>query len=120
MWKKRLDSFRFAFTGLRILFLGQTNARIHAAFSVAAIGLGFWLPISKNEWLAIIGCIMLVISLEAVNTAIEYLIDLVSPGHHPLAGAAKDLAAGAVLWAAMGSVVIGLVVFLPKIWTVLS
>lgn len=115
MWRKRLDSFRFAFAGLRELFANTVNARIHATLAVAAISLGFWLEISKNEWLAIIGCIMLVVSLEAVNSAIENLVDLVSPDRHPLAGKAKDLAAAAVLWSAMGSVVIGLVVFLPKV-----
>ncbi len=120
MLKKRLDSFRFALAGLRELFSGTANARIHATLSALAIGLGLALHISKNEWFAIIGCIMLVISLEAVNTAIENIIDLISPGQHTLAGKAKDLAAGAVLWAAIGAAVIGALVFLPKILTYFS
>ena len=120
MWKKRLNSFRFAFAGLRELFKNTVNARIHAVLAATAVGLGFWLDISKIEWLAIIGCILAVISLEALNTAIEALVDLVSPGHHPLAGKAKDLAAGAVLWAAIGAVLIGAIVFLPKILGIFS
>lgn len=120
MLKKRLDSFRFAFSGLRELFASTINARIHAFFSILAIVLGFAFGISSPEWLAIIGCIMLVISLEAVNSALENIVDLVSPGRHPLAGKAKDLAAGAVLWAAMGAAVVGAIVFLPKIWAIFS
>ncbi len=120
MWKKQLDSFRFALAGLRELFAATPNARVHAVLSVAAVGLGFWLKISENEWLAVVGCIMLVIGLEAVNSAIENLVDLVSPGQHPLAGKAKDLAAGAVLWAAIGAAVVGGIVFLPKMAALFS
>lgn len=67
------------------------------------------------EWLAVILCFALVIGLEAVNTALEYLTDLVSPDYHPLAGKTKDVAAAAVLIAALGAVAVGLLVFVPHV-----
>lgn len=82
--------------------------------TIAVIGAGFYFDISSMEWVALVLCIALVFAMEAVNTALEYLTDLVSPGFHPLAGKAKDAAAAAVLLAAAGAVVVGLVIFLPK------
>lgn len=113
--RRRLDSFRFAGRGLSDLFRTQPNARIHAVVALAVVVAGAWLRISRPDWLVIIGCITLVIALEAVNTALEYLTDLVSPDYHPLAGKAKDAAAAAVLIAAAGAVVLGSVVFTPYI-----
>ena len=113
--KKRLHSFRYAFQGLADLFRSQPNARIHAAAAAAAVCLGFFFQISQLEWAAVALCIALVLSLEALNTAIEHLTDLVSPDYHPLAGKAKDVAAAAVLIAAMGAAVAGALIFLPKI-----
>lgn len=113
--KKRVASFRYAFTGLKDLFVSQPNARIHLLASIGVILAGIFFQISATEWVAISLCIVLVISLEATNTAIEYLTDLVSPGQHPLAGKTKDVAAAAVLLAAIGAVVVGSIIFLPKI-----
>lgn len=113
--KKQINSFRFAFQGIADLLRTQANSRFHLLAAVAVIAAGFWLHVSAGEWLALIICITLVISLEALNTALEYLTDLVSPDYHPLAGKAKDAAAGAVLLAAFGSLAVGLLVFLPKI-----
>jgi diacylglycerol kinase len=112
--KKRAASFRYAFQGLVDLFKTQPNARIHAASTLLVICAGVYFHLSHLEWAAILGCIALVISLEAVNTAIEYLTDLISPDQHPLAGKAKDVAAAAVLLAAFGAVLVGLIIFLPK------
>ncbi len=112
--KKRAASFRYAFQGLVDLFKTQPNARIHAASALLVICAGVYFHLSRLEWAAIFGCIALVLSLEAVNTALEYLTDLVSPDHHPLAGKAKDVAAAAVLLAAIGAVLVGLNIFLPK------
>ena len=114
-FKKRVASFRYAFKGLKDLFVSQPNARIHLRASIGVILAGIFFQISATEWVAVSLCIVLVISLEATNTAIEYLTDLVSPGQHPLAGKTKDVAAAAVLLAAIGSVVIGCIIFLPKI-----
>ena len=68
------------------------------------------------EWVAISICIALVLALEALNTALEYLTDLVSPEYHPLAGKAKDAAAAAVLLVALGAIVVGLIVFIPHLF----
>lgn len=113
---KRLASFHFALAGLRFLFKTQVNSRIHLAAAGLAVGLGCWLEISSVEWAILVICIAVVVALEAMNTAIEQAIDLVSPDFHPFAGRAKDLAAGAVLWAAIAAAVVGGIVFLPKIW----
>ncbi|MBK9335124.1 MAG: diacylglycerol kinase family protein [Lewinellaceae bacterium] len=113
------NSFRYAFRGLADLFRTQPNARFHLAASVAVVLAGFWFDISRLEWIAVAFCIALVLALEAVNTAIEYLTDLVSPDYHPLAGKAKDVAAGAVLVAAIGSAAVGVLVFLPKLYAIL-
>ncbi|MDX1913519.1 MAG: diacylglycerol kinase family protein [Saprospiraceae bacterium] len=113
--QKRLASFRYAFKGLYDLFRTQPNARIHLLAAAVAIIAASYFRISTLEWVALLLCIGAVISLEAVNTALEYLTDLVSPGRHPLAGKAKDVAAAAVLVAAMTSVVVALLIFFPRI-----
>lgn len=116
--RRRLASFRFAFQGLKLLVRTQPNARIHLTLAVAAVSGGWFFQISRVEWMAVAVCMGMVLALEAVNTALENLTDLVSPEFHPLAGKAKDLAAGAVLLAAMAALTVGLLVFVPKIWKV--
>jgi diacylglycerol kinase len=111
-----MSSFRYALKGIRVLVASQPNARIHLMAALVVIFLGLWFDISSQEWLILVGFISLVICLEAVNTAIEYLTDLVSPEYNPLAGKVKDIAAGAVLIAAIGAVVAGVMIFLPKVW----
>lgn len=114
--KKRAASFNFAIQGMKELFKSQPNARIHAAAAVMVVAAGFYFQISHTEWILVTLCIIMVFSLEAVNTAIEFLTDLVSPGFHPLAGKAKDVAAAAVLMAAIGAVAIAGIVFIPRIF----
>ncbi len=118
--RKRADSFRFAFQGLKDLIRTQPNARIHLLAAVVATGAGLFFRISPPEWVAVILCIAVVFAAEAVNTALEYLTDLVSPDYHPLAGKTKDAAAAAVLILAIGAAAVGLVVFLPKIFGLLT
>lgn len=113
---KRIASFRYAFQGLADLFRSQPNARIHALAVALVTAAGFYWHISRLEWMAIVGCIALVLAFEAINTALEYLTDLVSPDYHPLAGKAKDVAAAAVLIAALGAIIIAAIVFLPRIF----
>lgn len=115
MIKKRIDSFRYAIAGLRYLLQTQPNARIHLLATITVILLGFWLEVNTVEWAALALAIGLVFSAEAFNTAIESIVDLVSPDVHPLAGTAKDVAAGAVLLAAITAAVVGLLVFGPKV-----
>lgn len=114
--QKRANSFRYAFQGLADLLRSQPNARVHLAAAVAAVGAGFFFKIDGTEWVAVVLCIALVFAMEAVNTALEYLTDLVSPDFHPLAGKAKDAAAAAVLLTAVAAAAVGMLIFLPKIF----
>jgi len=116
----RLRSFGHAFRGLKVLLQTQPNARIHAAATILVLAAGALLRISPVEWALIAIAIAGVWTAEAFNTAIEFLVDLVSPAPHPLAGKAKDVAAGAVLIAAIGSAVIGGFVFGPYLLRVLA
>ncbi len=115
IFKKRIDSFRFAFKGLADLFISQPNARIHGVATVIALILGGILGLSKIEWCLIILCIFSVLAAEAFNTALEYLTDLVSPEYHMLAGKTKDVAAAGVLITAIGAFIIGIIIYAPKI-----
>ncbi len=110
----RISSFKYALQGLAYLLKTQTNAQIHvfATFCVAIVGC--FSHISTIEWCILAGMIGLVISMETMNTALETIVDLVSPEHNRLAGIAKDVAAAAVLVAAMAAVVVGLLIFVPK------
>jgi diacylglycerol kinase len=108
-------SFGYAFQGIRHALRTQANLRIHFVISIAVIVAGLWLQISPIEWALIIVTIMIVLSAELFNTAIEAAIDRASPEHHPLAKVAKDTAAGAVLISAIGAVIIGILIFLPRL-----
>src|SRR5215208_771350 len=113
---KFVRSFYFAFAGLWYLFRTQRNARVHAFIGAAACGMGWWLGIERVEWAVLVFTIALVLILEGLNTAVEAAIDLASPQIHPLAKAAKDLAAGMVLIGAIASVAVGLLILGPPLW----
>ncbi len=110
-----LSSFRFAFAGLGYLLWSQRNAKIHVGIGLAAVALGFLLRITRSEWLALVLTIALVLAAEGVNTAVEATVDLASPEYHPMAKVAKDVAAGTVLLTAIASLIVGLIVFLPRL-----
>ena len=114
--RQRLSSFRYAIQGLRNLIRTQVNARIHVLVAIMVVFAGILLDLTPFEWIAAVLCMALVLGMEAANTAIEYLTDLVSPEIRPLAGKAKDLAAAAVLIAAMGAFIVGMIIFAPKIY----
>lgn len=114
--KKRLKSFTYAGRGIAKFICKEHNAWIHSIVTIAVIGAGCVVGISRMEWIAIVLCIGLVLAAEAINTAIERLVDLASPNYHPLAGDAKDIAAGAVLICAATSVVVGLIIFVPYLF----
>lgn len=99
--------------GIWFMISSQHNAWIHAAATLAAIIVGLYFGLTKAEWCWIILAIISVWTAEALNTAFEFLTDVASPEFHPLAGKAKDVAAGAVLITAIGAVVIGLVILGP-------
>jgi diacylglycerol kinase len=111
-----VKSFGFAFAGLWFLLRTQRNARIHVVVGAIACALAAWLGISRVEWAVLVFTIALVIILEGLNTAVEAAIDLASPDIHPLAKAAKDLAAGMVLVATIASVAVGLLILGPPLW----
>ncbi len=113
---KVVRSFYYAFSGLGYLLRTQRNARIHVIVGTIACGMGLWLGISRIAWAVLVFTIALVLILEGLNTAIEIAIDLAMPDVHPLAKAAKDLAAGMVLIAAIASIFVGLLILGPPLW----
>lgn len=112
----RLRSFGYAFRGIGFFFRDTPHAQIHLLAALLITGLGAWLGLSGTEWCLIFLCMGLVMVTEALNSALEYLTDLVSPGYHPLAGKAKDLAAGAVLLGVIFAALVWGIIFLPKLW----
>ncbi len=112
----RLNSFKHAFAGIAEAVKSEHNAWIHAAATVIVIIAGFVFKLSKVEWCIIILCIGMVWTAEIFNSAIERLTDLASPKRHSLAKKAKDAAAGAVLVTAITATIIGLIIFLPRIF----
>lgn len=112
--------FTFAWNGLVHFFRTQRNARIHAIIALMVIILGWLLTLSIWEWIVVVVCIGLVFSAELFNTSIEALTDLLSPGYNKKAGMVKDLAAGGVLVAAIAAAVAGLIIFIPKIYTIIG
>lgn len=106
-----LAGFRCAWRGLILVCKNERNMKIHLAAAVIVLALSGFFRLSWEEFLFVTLAVALVMTAEVFNTAIETVVDLVSPDRHPLAGMAKDMAAGAVLLAAIFSVVVGLVVF---------
>lgn len=111
------DSFFYAGRGLIDTLASQRNMKIHLLASIAVIAAGLYFRISSLEWVMLILTIGLVMTLEIINTAIECAVDLITRERQPLARKAKDAAAGAVLLAAGLSVIIGLIIFTPRIMT---
>ncbi|MGE6629262.1 diacylglycerol kinase family protein [Bacillus sp. NPDC077027] len=110
-----LRSFIYASRGIWRTLLNERNFKIHTVAAIVVTFCGFWLHISSTEWMIVLLLIGGMLALELVNTAIEHAIDLVTEKKHPLAERAKDAAAGAVCVFAAISVMIGLIIFLPKI-----
>ncbi|WP_256012844.1 diacylglycerol kinase family protein [Desertivirga xinjiangensis] len=114
--KKFLKGFKYASQGVRYAFSTQINFKVHSALSVLVVLLGFFLNLSQSEWLWILCAICLVIVAELFNTALEVLVDLVSPDYHSKAGRIKDLASAAVLLTAVFAFITGLIIFTPKLF----
>ena len=113
--KNILRSFKCAFEGVKVLLKEEQNARIHLLIMLAVIIAGIIFSISYLEWIALILSIGFVFALEIVNTAIENLADFVSPDKHQKIKKIKDLSAAAVLTGALAALIIGGIIFLPKI-----
>jgi len=110
-----LRSFGYAFEGVAYILRTQRNARIEIALGIVAVALAAWLGISAVEWAVLVVTIALVMALEWINTSLELAVSLASPDRHPSAKAAKDVAAACVLLGAVTSVVVGLVLFVPRL-----
>ncbi|ASR46713.1 diacylglycerol kinase [Paenibacillus kribbensis] len=112
-------TFRYAAEGVFYALRTQVNMRIHVVVALLVIIAGLGLRISRLDWLFVCVAMALVIVAELVNTAVEAAVDLISPDIHPLAKAAKDTAAGAVLLAAVFAVIIGIFVFYSPLLTLI-
>lgn len=117
--KKKEIGFRYAWNGIKEVYKSEKNFRIHLMIALIVIGTAFVLELSPLEWTAIIIVIASVLSLEMINSAIEKLLDHIAPEQHPVIGSIKDITAGAVLVASIGSVIIGIIIFLPKLLSLL-
>lgn len=118
-WRGRWFSFRAALSGAIHTLRNEPNAWIELAAICVIVVAGWWLRVSAVEW-AILGLTgFLILALEAINTAIEAVVDLTSPEYHPLAKIAKDAAAGALVFGVLGSLSVAAAIFGPKIWSLL-
>lgn len=112
----RLSSFRYAFRGVRVMLLTQHNAWVHLSFTVGVFIAAFLFQVSADEWCWLILAMMSVWTTEALNTALEFVCDVVSPEFHSGVEKAKDVAAASVLLSALGATAIGVIVFGPRIF----
>lgn len=117
-WKKVKYSQKFlnAFRGMYIVWKTTRLISVHILSAVAVVIAGFYFNVSDIEWIALVFAIGFVMVSEVFNTAIEIDIDLTSPGYHPYAKDTKDVAAAAVLMSAIFAVIVGSIIFLPKIF----
>jgi diacylglycerol kinase len=117
--KRFIKSLGYALNGLRLFFSKEQNGQLQAIVSILVIIAGFVFKLSLYEWVIILVCIALVLALEMMNSVIEKLIDHLHPHRHQQIKWIKDVAAGAVLWAAIISAVIGAIIFIPKVLALL-
>lgn len=111
-----LKAFEHAFNGMYYFFLHERNGRIEIGIAAATVGLALLMGVSITEWTTILLCIALVIGFELVNSALEKLCDGVQEEYHPVIKTVKDMTAAAVLWCAIISVIVGMIIFLPKLF----
>jgi len=114
-WKGRLKSFVYAWEGIVSFFKREHNAQIHLAITFLVLVLSVTLRVNKWEAIAVVFSIAFVWVAEMINTAIEKAIDFVSIERHPQIKLIKDIAAGAVLIASLAAVIVGLIIFIPKL-----
>ena len=113
--KKLINSFKYAIEGFISSFKTERNMKIHVLVMILVIVLGFYLKLNLTEWCIITIIIALVITAELFNTAIETIVDMICPEKNPKAKLAKDISAAAVLSLAIGAVIIGAIIFIPKL-----
>lgn len=113
--RKLGQSMGWALSGLKYTLLTERNMKIHMAAALAVFTLAGWLGLSRLEWGLLVLTVFLVLVAEMVNTSIERVVDMVTREYHPLAYTAKNVAAGAVLLAALNAVIMGFIIFLPHL-----
>jgi diacylglycerol kinase len=118
--RSMLAKFSYALAGVLWTIKTQVNMRIHLVATILVVSLGLIIEISSNQWCLIVLCCSLVLSLEAMNSSLEEVVNHISPEYNLFAKHAKDAAAGAVLISAIASLLIGLIIFLPPIMKLLS
>ncbi len=116
-FQKRIKSFTYAFSGIKTLIVSEHNARIHLFATICVLVTGVLLTLSVIEWCLIIFAIGAVFAAEAFNSAIEALCDYCTIENHELIKKCKDIAAGGVLFTAIAAAAIGLLIFVPKIYS---
>lgn len=114
-----IKSFADALNGILYAIRSEKHMKFHLLATILVVAAGWFFDISFTEWCAVILCIGGVITAEVFNTAFEQLVNLVSPQYNVVAGRVKDLAAGAVLVFSISALVVGLIVFVPKIISIL-
>mgnify|MGYP003671675158 CR=1 FL=1 len=112
--KNRIKSVGFAVRGAILLIKTEASIKIQVFIAVVMTAVGFYMNISNTEWILQILAIALVLGIEGLNTAVEKISDFVEPEHHPKIGFIKDIAAGAVMMVSIASIIIGLIIYLPK------
>lgn len=113
---QRIKSFKYAINGLKLLFKEEHNARVHLFVALLVTAVGFYFEISAFEWIAVIFAIGFVIITEILNTCIENMADFISPEKNEKIKVIKDVAAAAVLLSTITAVIIGLIIFLPRLF----
>jgi len=112
-------TFINAFNGMQFFFKTERNGKVQAAVSIFVLLAGFYLKISSVEWIIVVICVAVVIALEMVNTALEHLCNMIQSEYHTVIKIIKDVAAGAVFFVSIISILVGAIIFLPKILSLL-
>jgi len=113
---KRLKSIGYAFKGAFMLVTTEASLKVQFVIGILVTIAGFYYDLSTTEWIIQTLTIALIMSIEGLNTAIEELADFIHPEHHPKIGLIKDLAAGAVFIFAVAAVIVGIIIYVPKIF----
>jgi diacylglycerol kinase len=116
----RIQALRIALDGLTQVFISEPNARIHALITLVVFAAAWLFQISRLEWITLGLTVGLVWVAEIFNTAVEKLVDLASPEIHPAAKAVKDISAGAVLASALTAILVGILIFGPRLWLLIA
>jgi diacylglycerol kinase (ATP) len=112
--KGRIKSFKYALKGMWLLITTEHSIMVQMAIGLIVMFFGWWYRISATEWILQILAIGIVLVAESLNTAVEKICDFIHPDHHKRIGFIKDIAAGAVSFAAISAIIIGLIIYLPK------